>query len=67
MTKHLKTTPKLTLEGIDGNAHFIMSAALKAARQAGEAEEALSSLRVDMKSGDYDHLLQVVLANFDVS
>jgi hypothetical protein len=59
------TTP-LRLVGEDGNAVFIIGKALRAARGAGWTKEQQEALKKDFTSGDYDHVLQVAMDNFDV-
>jgi hypothetical protein len=49
----------------DGNAFSILGKAQRAARQAGWTKEKLDAFRTDAMSGDYDHLLQTVMKDFD--
>ena len=58
--------PKVKLSGRDGNAFAIMGECQKAARQAGWSAEQIKVVMDDMKAGDYDHLLQTAMKNFDV-
>ena len=58
--------PIVKLIGGDGNAYAIMAACKIAARNAGWTPDQVEDLMAEMKSGDYDHLLQVVLDKFDV-
>jgi len=48
--------PKIDLNGPDGNAFVLMGAATRFARQIGIDEDALIE---EMKSGDYDNLVEV--------
>lgn len=59
--------PPLKLVGEDGNALAILGAARKAARKADWSEEKIAAFMEEAKSGDYNHLLRVVMENFDVS
>ena len=58
--------PKVKLVGRDGNAFAIMGACSKAARQAGWSAERIKAVMDEMMTGDYDHLLQTAIKNFDV-
>jgi hypothetical protein len=58
--------PPVQIAGHDGNAYAIIGRCKMAARKAGWSEEQISSLLIDMFSGNYDHLLQVALHNFEV-
>ena len=58
--------PIVKLTGTDGNAYAIMGACLKAARQACWSAEQVKLVLDDMMAGDYDHLLQTAMKNFDV-
>jgi hypothetical protein len=58
--------PKVKLIGEDGNAFNIMGLCKRAAKRAGWSEERIDALLKDMKSGNYDHLLGVVMREFDV-
>lgn len=61
-----QTKPVVKLVGIDGNAFVIMGACKRAARKAGWPNERWSKVQDEMMSGDYDHLLQVALREFEV-
>ena len=50
----------------DGNAFAVMGRCQRAAREAGWTKEQIDALLQDMRSGDYDHLLGVAMANFEV-
>jgi hypothetical protein len=56
----------LKLIGEDGNSFAIIAKAKTAARRAGWSHEQVDALVKDMMSGDRDHVLQVVMENFDV-
>ena len=58
--------PIVKLTGTDGNAFAIMGACRKAARKAGWSAEQVKLVMDDMMAGDYDHLLQTAMKNFDV-
>ena len=69
-----KDLPPLDMVGEDGNAFAIMGKAhkayLKFHRDLGEiravAEAGWQKIREEMMAGDYDHLIQTVIKNFDV-
>ena len=61
-----KTKPFLQLSGEDGNAFFILGRANRALEKAGYTQEERDKFQEDATSGDYDHLLQIVMAWFDV-
>jgi len=58
--------PTVKLVGQNGNAFVIMGLCRRAAKRAGWAKEHIDAVMADMKSGDYDHLLQVAMREFDV-
>lgn len=58
--------PSVKLVGQDGNAYMIMGLCQRAARKAGWAQEKIDSVMAEMKSGNYDHLLQVAFKHFEV-
>ncbi len=47
----------LSLEGLDGNAFYLMGAFQKQARREGWSQEEINEVLTECKSGDYDHLL----------
>lgn len=49
----------LDLSGPDGNAFAVMGLARDLARQLGYEKEDIDQLMDDMKSGDYDNLIQI--------
>lgn len=55
------------LVGQDGNAFMIIGAVTRALRQAGASYEEQDEFRNEAMSGDYNHLLQTVMAWVDVS
>jgi hypothetical protein len=59
--------PSVKLVGQDGNAFVIMGLCSRAAKKAGWTPEQLKVVMDEMKSGDYDHLLQTAMKHFDVS
>ena len=50
------------LAGEDGNAFSIMGRVTKALKRAGATSEEITEFREQAMSGDYNHLLQVVLS-----
>ena len=58
--------PALELSGVDGNAFAILGRARGAARRAGWSPEKTTKVIEDAMSGDYDHLLTVMMKHFDV-
>lgn len=56
--------PEVTVQltGQDGNAFFIIGRVTAALRKAGVTEEEREEFTEDAMSGDYDHVLQTVLA-----
>ncbi len=61
--KTTETKPKLTLVGEDGNAFFILGRASKVAKQNNMDWDLIKK---EATSGDYDHLLSVMMKYFDV-
>ncbi len=53
----------LELVGIDGNAFAILGAFQKQARREGWEADEIKEVMDDAQSGDYDHLLQVMIAH----
>lgn len=62
----MKTRAVVNLVGHDGNAYAIICACRSAARKAGWSDAEIQLVQNEMMSGDYDHLLQVAINNFDV-
>lgn len=58
--------PKLMLVGEDGNAWAVLGAAQKAWRKYYGSEDGWAAIMKEAMSGDYDHLLQTIMKNFDV-
>ena len=54
---------KLELVGLDGNAFALMGAFQKAARRQGWTPEEITKVLDDARSGDYNHLLCVLMDN----
>ena len=54
---------KLELVGLDGNAFFLMGAFQRAARKQGRTSEEIKAVMDDCTSGDYNHLLSVLVAH----
>ncbi len=59
--------PKLKLVGSDGNAFVIVGKAKKAARRVGWSKAEIEGMMQEARSGDYDHLLQIMMKHFEVS
>ncbi len=53
------------LAGPDGNAFVILGRAMAAAKAAGWPKDRIAAVLADAKSGDYDHLLDVIVEHFD--
>lgn len=62
----MEKKPTLTLIGNDGNAFAVIGAARKAARKAGWTTTKIERVIGEMQAGDYDHLLQVAMREFEV-
>ncbi len=60
-----KTDVKVRLVGEDGNAFFILGRVKTAMEDAGYFEEAKQMIE-EATSGDYNHLLQIVMAYVEV-
>jgi hypothetical protein len=50
----------------DGNAYMIMGLCQRAARKAKWPQEKIDAVMSEMRSGDYDHLLQTAMKYFEV-
>jgi hypothetical protein len=62
MTETLHCEPiELELVGLDGNAFSLMGAFQRAARKQSRTPEEIKAVMNDCTSGDYDHLLQVLV------
>jgi hypothetical protein len=59
--------PEVELSTVDGNAFSIISACRKAARRAGWDDDEITKVTDEMKSGNYDHLLQTAMRYFEVA
>ena len=53
----------LDLTKLDGNAHVLLGTFRKAALRQGYSEESVNEVIEEAKSGDYAHLLSVLLEN----
>ena len=58
--------PRLQMVGRDGNAFAILGRAKEAARRAGWGPDQVAAMVEEATSGDYDHLLGVMMRRFDV-
>lgn len=54
---------KLELVGLDGNAFSLMGAWQRQARKEGRTKEQIDAVLKDCMSGDYDHLLCVLMSH----
>lgn len=54
---------KLKLVGLDGNAFFLLGKFRKEAQRQGVPQDKIDAITDDAKSGNYDHLLQVLIAH----
>lgn len=57
--KTFKSDIIIDLTGPQGNAYYLMGYAKRVAEQLGYDQEEISELIEDMKSSDYEHLIQV--------
>lgn len=55
--------PRLKILGCDGNAMMILGKAIRVAK---DHKMDFESIMKDAMSGDYDHLLRVMMTHFDV-
>jgi hypothetical protein len=58
--------PIVRLIGQDGNAYMILGLCQRAAKQAGWSQERIDAVMKEMRSKDYDHLLQTAIKYFEV-
>ncbi len=56
-------TVSLTLVGLDGNAYSLMGAFQHQAKKEGWSKEEIDDVLTECKSGDYNHLLQTLVAH----
>ena len=63
MKQHVTKLVKLKLLGLDGNAFFLMGSFQAAARKQGIVKEEIKAVIDDCMSGDYNHLLSVLMSN----
>ena len=54
---------KLDLVGLDGNAFVLMGTFAEQARREGWTKAEINKVLTECKSGDYDHLLQTLIAH----
>lgn len=59
----INKTVELDLESIDGNAFALLGAFQRQARREGWSLEEIKAVMDEAQSGDYDHLLQVLIAH----
>ena len=55
----------LDLVGIDGNAYVIMATFQRQARKEKWTPDEIKSVLDECKTGDYDHLLQTIIAHIE--
>lgn len=53
----------LELEGLDGNAFSLMGAFRRQAKREGWTTEEIKEVLDEARTGDYDHLLQTLMAH----
>lgn len=53
---------RLDLVGLDGNAYSLLAAFRRAAKQQGWTDWEIEGVILEAQKGDYDHLLQTLLA-----
>ena len=58
--------PKVKLIGEDGNALMLIAKCRQAMKEAEYSASEIDEITHRMMSGDYDHLLQVVVEEFEV-
>lgn len=58
--------PVVKLLGEDSNAFYILGTCKKAGQRAGFSKEKLDKIMDEMKSGDYDNLMQTAMKYFEV-
>ena len=63
MAQHVKNLVVLDLVGLDGNAFSLMGAFKQAARRQHTPKDEVDAVMNDCMSGDYDHLLCVLMDN----
>ncbi len=61
--KHVTTLVELDLTSLNGNAFALMGGFSAAAKKQGVPKEEIDAVLKDCQSSDYDHLLQVLIAN----
>lgn len=61
-----KKTATVKLSGQNGNAFMILGLCRRAAVKAKWTDAQIDAVLTEMKSGDYDHLLQTAMKHFDV-
>lgn len=63
MIKVVDKTVEMTLEGLDGNAFSLVSAFSREAKRQGWTKDEVEAVKEECFSGDYDHLLQTLMAH----
>jgi len=61
--QHVTKEVKMKLVGLDGNAFSLMGAFSKEARRQGTPKSEVDAVLKDCMSGDYSHLLNVLISN----
>ena len=62
----LKSTRDIDLRGPEGNAWALMGITADLLRQMGRSKENINAVLEDMKSSDYEHLLEVMDAEVGI-
>jgi hypothetical protein len=58
---------RMKLEGLDGNAFYLLGAFAAKAKQQGWNQEEIDAVREEATAGDYAHLLQTLIAHTEDS
>ena len=56
-----KARPTVELTGTDGNAFAVMGTVRNAMKEVGRTQDEMDEVMHDMMSGDYNHLMSVVM------
>lgn len=57
--------PQINISGPDGNAYALMGYVRRFGKQLGMPKSRIDGIIEDMTSGDYDHLVEVFVENFE--
>ena len=61
-----KARPTVKLTGTDGNAFAVMGTVRNAMKEVGRTQDEMDEVMHDMMSGDYNHLMSVVMDTCEV-